>query len=142
MPVLSPSKRWAATRIPSQLIHLPSPTPLIPSPSGLTREAVIEHVLHRNARPLFPPGAPAPYTAIAAACWAANPAERPTIDSIIEQLQQLAASMAAINPTAAANAAAAAAAAAAKAAAANAAVANRAAATAAAAAAAGQAQHA
>ncbi|GBF97927.1 hypothetical protein Rsub_10600 [Raphidocelis subcapitata] len=68
--------------------------------AGLPRRTIIERVLHHGARPAFPPSAPAAYAALASACWAASPADRPRFDEIVERLQALAEAAAAAAATA------------------------------------------
>jgi hypothetical protein len=46
-------------------------------------------VLHHGARPAFPPSVPAEYAALASACWALSPADRPRFDEVVERLQAL-----------------------------------------------------
>ncbi|KAI8469489.1 MAG: kinase-like domain-containing protein [Monoraphidium minutum] len=59
--------------------------------SGLSRDAIIDQVYRRNRRPAFPPGAPAGYVSLAAACWAAAPADRPAFGEAVAALQRMAA---------------------------------------------------
>ncbi|KAI8469551.1 MAG: hypothetical protein J3K34DRAFT_279356 [Monoraphidium minutum] len=77
---------------------------------GLTRAVIIERVSRAGMRPRFPRGAPAPYVALAAACWAEAPSQRPAFPQIIAALRAM---MQSVTGAAAATAAAAAAAAAA-----------------------------
>jgi serine/threonine protein kinase len=58
--------------------------------AGLTREGIMERVLHRGGRPAFPSGAPRTYVELATACWAASPADRPSFDDIVGRLQEMA----------------------------------------------------
>jgi hypothetical protein len=44
----------------------------------------------RGARPDFPTAAPPALVELAAACWAANPADRPAFRDICQRLQRLA----------------------------------------------------
>ncbi|KAI8463485.1 MAG: kinase-like domain-containing protein [Monoraphidium minutum] len=57
--------------------------------AGLSRDAIIAGVLHRDLRPTFPPGTPPPFAALAAACWARAPAARPGFAEVILALRQM-----------------------------------------------------
>lgn len=46
-------------------------------------------VYRQQQRPHFPPGTWTNYQSLAERCWAAEPADRPSFDEIIPQLQQL-----------------------------------------------------
>jgi serine/threonine protein kinase len=63
--------------------------------AGLSREAIMDRVLVRGARPAFPAGAPPAYAALAQACWAHCPAERPPFSEVVARLQDMADGMAA-----------------------------------------------
>lgn len=43
----------------------------------------------QQQRPNFPPGTWTNYQSLAERCWSSDPAERPSFDEIIPQLQQL-----------------------------------------------------
>ncbi|KIY94397.1 Mitogen-activated protein kinase kinase kinase 9 [Monoraphidium neglectum] len=57
--------------------------------SGLPREAVIERVSVKGARPRFPSTTPPAFAELAQACWAADPAARPSFTQIAEALDRL-----------------------------------------------------
>lgn len=45
---------------------------------GLLEGDLVVGVCDRGLRPVFPPGCPASYVALAQQCWSDNPAQRPT----------------------------------------------------------------
>lgn len=57
--------------------------------AGLPQDVIIERVLRRGARPVFPMGAPADYAAIANRCWCADPSDRPTLSEVAAALQKM-----------------------------------------------------
>ena len=63
--------------------------------AGLARDAIVERVLKRGARPAFPPGAPADYVALATRCWASAPEERPAVADVCAALAAMQARLAA-----------------------------------------------
>ncbi|KAI8469616.1 MAG: hypothetical protein J3K34DRAFT_521983 [Monoraphidium minutum] len=69
---------------------------------GLSRDGVIDAVLLRGARPRLPTATPRPLAALAAACWAASPADRPNFDEIAAELQQMSSALHAQSDAAAA----------------------------------------
>jgi hypothetical protein len=44
---------------------------------------VFEAVVLRDARPPLPPGMPEPYALLMTRCWATDPAERPSFESVL-----------------------------------------------------------
>ncbi|KAI8473776.1 MAG: kinase-like domain-containing protein [Monoraphidium minutum] len=57
--------------------------------AGLPKAAIIDRVARAGLRPRFPEGAPRGYVAVAAACWAPDPAARPGFPAIIAALEAL-----------------------------------------------------
>jgi hypothetical protein len=67
----------------------PAPAPA-PAPAPLRgARQVVEEVVLRGMRPHFPRGTPPSYEVLAAACWAAQPGQRPSFPQIISQLQEM-----------------------------------------------------
>jgi len=62
--------------------------------AGLLRDAIVDRVLNGNRRPTFPVGAPRAYVDLASACWALSPADRPTMEEVVERLGGLSEQMA------------------------------------------------
>jgi hypothetical protein len=69
-------------------MHPPSSAP--GAPPGLPQDAIIHQVLHKGARPAFPPGTPQAFVNLAAACWAPDPAARPRMGDVVAALQAIA----------------------------------------------------
>ena len=59
---------------------------MLAPPPGLTKQDIIERVARGGMRPRFPSGAPSVLVALASACWAHDPAKRPSFDTIISTL--------------------------------------------------------
>ena len=51
--------------------------------------ALLARVVHEGLRPVFPPGVPADYLAVAQACWSADPTLRPTTSEVIQALEAM-----------------------------------------------------
>lgn len=73
---------------------------------GLSSDAIAQLVYSGGKRPVFPKGVPRDYASLAAACWAASPKERCSVEQLAGALGRL---RAAHEPEAAAGGAAAAA---------------------------------
>eukprot|EP00775_Hariotina_reticulata_P006073 gene6073-6312_t len=58
-------------------------------PFSQVHAAGILGMVASGQRPLFPPGTPAAYQQLAAACWAHNPAHRPTAEAVAHRLMEL-----------------------------------------------------
>lgn len=54
---------------------------------GMDPEEICNRVCRTGRRPSFPPGAPRAYADLAAACWSADPSERPPFNDIISGLE-------------------------------------------------------
>jgi hypothetical protein len=64
-------------------------TPPAPHAPGLNKQAIIERVARAGMRPRFPSATPKGYVELASACWAADPAARPSFKAIILQLHAM-----------------------------------------------------
>jgi hypothetical protein len=58
-------------------------------PPGLPKDRVTELVACRGVRPQFPAATPPAYAALAAACWASDPAARPPARDVAAALGRL-----------------------------------------------------
>lgn len=56
---------------------------------GLGRDAIIDRVYKKKARPMFPQGVPPMYAALAKACWEDESSSRPTFVVILEKLAEM-----------------------------------------------------
>ncbi|GFR46005.1 hypothetical protein Agub_g7483, partial [Astrephomene gubernaculifera] len=59
---------------------------------GLGRDAIIDRVYKKKARPIFPLGVPQQYAALAKACWDNDPAARPPFTQVLLRLAEMLAS--------------------------------------------------
>ncbi|GLC39687.1 hypothetical protein PLESTM_000926900 [Pleodorina starrii] len=59
---------------------------------GLGRDAIIDRVYKKKARPIFPLGVPQQYAALAKACWDNDPAARPPFTQVLLRLSEMLAS--------------------------------------------------
>ncbi|GLI71621.1 hypothetical protein VaNZ11_016888, partial [Volvox africanus] len=59
---------------------------------GLGRDAIIDRVYKKKARPIFPLGVPQQYAALAKACWDNDPAARPPFTLVLLRLSEMLAS--------------------------------------------------
>ncbi|EFJ39752.1 hypothetical protein VOLCADRAFT_100588 [Volvox carteri f. nagariensis] len=59
---------------------------------GLGRDAIIDRVYKKKARPIFPLGVPQQYATLAKACWDNDPAARPPFTQILLRLSEMLAS--------------------------------------------------
>lgn len=77
------------------LLPTPSPTPTLTDPPPgrhshtCTHGQVVVAIVRDNRRPAWPSTAPPDYCALAADCWAADAAARPTLHSIAQRLARL-----------------------------------------------------
>lgn len=67
-----------------------------PAYAGMARGEITRRVFTKGMRPCFPPAAPAAYAALAEACWASDPRERPRLAGPGGVVAQLEAMMAAL----------------------------------------------
>ncbi len=71
----------------------PHPTPPHPTPPHYFelagREAIIDRVYKKKARPIFPLGVPPAYAALARACWDNEPLQRPTFHTVLIKLGEM-----------------------------------------------------
>eukprot|EP00798_Chlamydomonas_sp_ICE-L_P026077 gene26077-11781_t len=56
---------------------------------GLGRDAIIDRVYKKRARPIFPMGVPPIYATLAKACWDDDPPSRPTFASVLTKLADM-----------------------------------------------------
>ena len=56
---------------------------------GLGRDAIIDRVYKKKARPTFPLGVPPMYAALAKGCWDNDPPSRPTFVTILAKLTEM-----------------------------------------------------
>ncbi|WIA39546.1 hypothetical protein OEZ86_005635 [Tetradesmus obliquus] len=56
---------------------------------GMLEGDLVVGVCDRKLRPVFPPGAPAAYVALAQQCWADDASERPTAAQLLKRLNEL-----------------------------------------------------
>jgi hypothetical protein len=56
---------------------------------GLGRDAIIDRVYKKKARPIFPLGVPPMYAVLAKACWDNDPPVRPTFITILAKLTDM-----------------------------------------------------
>lgn len=55
--------------------------------SHLNMQVLVEEVVLRHLRPVFPPDAPVKYAVLAAKCWRAAPSDRPSFKVVMDELQ-------------------------------------------------------
>lgn len=56
---------------------------------GLGRDAIIDRVYKKKARPIFPLGVPPAYAALAKACWDNESTSRPNFIVILSRLSEM-----------------------------------------------------
>jgi len=56
---------------------------------GLGRDAIIDRVYKKKARPIFPLGVPPMYASLAKACWDNEPPMRPTFVTVLSKLSEM-----------------------------------------------------
>jgi hypothetical protein len=80
---------WMRIRPPVSFTRLTRARRRRPAPTlaGLTAAAVCDLVCRVGARPTFPRGAPAGIASLAADCWRADPAARPSAEEIAARLE-------------------------------------------------------
>ena len=87
-------------RLADGCVHLSLPAPLMTHPldmgtsdhAGLQSSAkAVSQAVLSGSRPQFPPGSHPGYAALAASCWAPEPAARPAFWEVVARLEALAA---------------------------------------------------
>jgi len=69
---------------------------------GLGRDAIIDRVYKKKARPIFPLGVPPAYAALAKQCWDDDPPQRPTFPTVLLRLSEMLSAFQSANSSAAA----------------------------------------
>lgn len=56
---------------------------------GLGRDAIIDRVYKKKARPTFPLGVPSLYASLAKSCWDNDPSARPNFVTVLAKLHEM-----------------------------------------------------